>query len=72
MKVAIDTMPLTRGHEARGVGFYLKNLLTSLEKYHPEIEIIKVSEKQNTLPTFDLFHYPTFEPFFFNSAETVY
>src|SRR5258706_7297652 len=74
MKVAIDVSPLSSGHSIRGVGFYLKNLLDALKKYHPEHEYIEFT---SSVPeNVDVIHYPYFVPFihtlpFFPPAHTV-
>lgn len=63
MKIAIDISPLSSGHSVRGVGFYLKNLLAALKKYHPEHEYMEFTGSgipQNA----DIIHYPYFDPFF--------
>jgi glycosyltransferase involved in cell wall biosynthesis len=76
MRIAIDVSPLSSGHRIRGVGFYLKNLLEALEKYHPEHEYIEFSEKNKLTQDFDVIHYPYFDPFsltlpFFGKKNTV-
>lgn len=60
MKIAIDVSPLTSGHKVRGVGFYLKHLLSALKTYHPEHEYIEFSKK---VPNVDVVHYPYFDLF---------
>lgn len=57
MKVFIDKNPLSGGHAVRGVGFYTKNLISSLEK-------IKKVKLVNNLQSADLVHYPYFDLFF--------
>lgn len=64
MRIAIDVSPLSSGHSIRGVGFYLKNLLEALEKYHPEHTYIKFTDKEKIPDTVDIVHYPYFDPFF--------
>ncbi len=61
MKIGFDISPLTTGHKTRGVGFYTKNLLLSLEKI-PDLEIRKFSEKDKVKDV-DLIHYPYFDLF---------
>lgn len=63
MKVAIDTSPLSSGHKIRGVGFYLKNLLAALKKYHPEHEYLEFPDAKIPKDA-DIIHYPYFDPFF--------
>lgn len=63
MRIAIDVSPLSSGHKVRGVGFYLKNLLTALRKYQPQHEYIEFTGK--AIPAnADIIHYPYFDPFF--------
>ena len=66
MKIAIDISPLSTGHSVRGVGFYLKHLKDSLEKYHPEHTYILFKEIKEIPHSVDLIHYPFFDPFFIN------
>ncbi len=65
MIIAIDTSPLESGHSVRGVGFYLKHLIDSLEKNFPNNSYISF---KGELPqgNFDVVHYPYFDPFFVN------
>lgn len=63
MKVAIDVSPLSSGHKVRGVGFYLKNLLVALKKYHPEHEYMEFTGSKIPKDA-DIIHYPYFDPFF--------
>ena len=65
MRVAIDTTPLLTGHSKRGVGYYTKRLVESLEKYDKKNEYITFSNGQK-LPDVDLVHYPYFDLFFLN------
>ena len=60
MKAAIDVSPLTSGHKVRGVGFYLKHLLSALKTYHPEHEYVEFTKK---VPIADVVHYPYFDLF---------
>lgn len=57
MKVFVDKNPLSGGHAVRGVGFYTKNLISSLEK-------IKKVKLVDNLQSADLVHYPYFDLFF--------
>lgn len=74
MKVAIDVSPLTSGHKVRGVGFYLKHLLSALKTYHPEHEYVEFTKK---VPSdVDVVHYPYFDLFsrtlpFFSGKKTI-
>lgn len=63
MKIALDVSPLSSMSKVRGVGFYLKNLLNALKKYHPEHEYIEFTGSR--IPkNADIVHYPYFDPFF--------
>ncbi len=64
MKIAIDVSPLSSGHAIRGVGFYLKNLLKALRKYHPEHEYSEFTHSLSAVSNADVVHYPYFDPFF--------
>jgi glycosyltransferase involved in cell wall biosynthesis len=67
MRVAIDVSPLRSGHylqhRVRGTGFYLRNLLDNLRKYHNEIEYVEFQRGEDAGDV-DIVHYPYFEPFF--------
>lgn len=74
MKVAFDISPLSSGHSVRGVGFYLKHLLSALKMYHPEHEYIEFTK--NVPSGVDVVHYPYFDLFsrtlpFFSGKKTV-
>lgn len=68
MNVAIDHSPLVSthkiAHKIRGVGFYTKNLIDALKKYHPENEYILFTQGKNLNKKVDVYHYPYFDPFF--------
>lgn len=75
MRVAINTTPLQTGHSSRGIGYYTKNLIDSLQKYDRKNEYISFTQGQK-LPKVDLIHYPYFDLFFltlpfFNKYPTV-
>lgn len=69
-RIAIDISPLNDGNSKRGVGFYTKNLVSSLQdevKTNPRyknytIHLITSRQAQNT--NHDLIHYPYFDPFY--------
>ena len=70
IKIAIDVSPLNDGNSVRGVGFYTKNLVSSLQKEvknNPkyknwEVDLItNIHDLQSTI--YDLIHYPYFDPF---------
>lgn len=67
MRIAIDHSPLVSthklSHKIRGTGFYTKNLIASLKKYHPENEYILFTQGEK-LKNIDLYHFPYFDPFF--------
>lgn len=68
MHIAIDYSPLTSGHflqhRVRGTGFYLTNLRSSLEKYHPKEDFIFFKRGEKLTEDIELIHYPYFEPYF--------
>lgn len=67
MKIAIDNSPIVSTHKLadkiRGTGFYIKNLIDALSKYHPTHEYLFFTQGQ-VPPKADIYHYPYFEPFF--------
>ena len=57
MNVAIETSALKSRHRVRGVGSYIRNLLTSLQTFEKDISLSTfISPEQNT--TADIIHYP--------------
>lgn len=66
MVIGIDNSPLVSSDsKIRGTGFYIKNLIDALQKYHPEHTYVFFTQKE-LLPKADVYHYPYFEPFFFS------
>lgn len=68
-KIAIDELPLSTGHAARGTGVYTRNLITGLEREFnksKEFSLDKLIFKDSLekLPNFDLIHYPYFDLFY--------
>src|SRR3989344_2668709 len=67
MRIAIDNSPIVSthklAHKIRGTGFYIKNLLDALQKYHPEHEYVFFTQGEKVKDA-DVYHYPYFEPFF--------
>ncbi len=63
MRIGIDQTPLLSAQKIQGTGFYTKNLINSLKKYHPENEYV-LFEGENIPSHVDLVHFPYFEPFF--------
>ncbi|MFC1649256.1 glycosyltransferase family 4 protein [Patescibacteria group bacterium] len=68
MKAAIDIGPLTSGDRVRGVGFYTRELIKSLEKElakHKGITIDKLSSEKilQESHNYDIVHIPYFNPF---------
>lgn len=59
MKIAIDTLPLRTGHSERGIGYYTRYLIDSLEKYSPQVTLLK-----DTIVGADIVHYPYFDLYF--------
>lgn len=68
MIIGIDNSPLVSthklAHKIRGTGFYTKNLIEALEKFHPENEYTFFVQGEKVKKKIDLIHYPYFEPFF--------
>ncbi len=68
MIIGIDNSPLVSthklAHKIRGTGFYTKNLIESLKKYHPENEYILFVQGDKLPSSIELLHYPYFDPFF--------
>ena len=68
--IAIDVSPLNDGNSVRGVGYYTKNLVTSLQselKTNPDfkdLQIKLVNNNSQLLTDFSLVHYPFFDPFY--------
>lgn len=70
MRVAIDSGPLTSGHRIRGVGFYTKSLIQSIDKLTHSSKSIKIEafdfladEKRLSTGFYDVLHIPYFNPF---------
>ncbi|HPT65901.1 MAG TPA: glycosyltransferase family 1 protein [Candidatus Woesebacteria bacterium] len=69
IKIAIDISPTQDGNALRGVGYYTSNLVSALQKEiktnqlykNFEINLIKDWKLENK--TYDLIHYPFFDPF---------
>ncbi len=70
MKIAIDTSPInkesTSFHKVRGAGFYIHNLIQSLQKYDKKNSYTFFNKSHNIQRSVDLIHYPYFDPFFLN------
>lgn len=68
-KVAIDVSPLNDGNSLRGVGYYTRNLVNSLQKeikINPDFrhyQINLITNNSESLSDFNLVHYPYFDPF---------
>lgn len=68
-KIAINISPLFDGNKIRGVGYYTKNLVESLQKeikINPDYRNYKISlitENSKLSSDYDLIHYPYFDPF---------
>lgn len=68
-KIAIDTLPLTTGHAARGTGVYTRNIVESLDEQFKddkknEFDSFVFSDKKEELSKYDLIHYPYFDLFY--------
>ena len=70
IRVAIDISPLKSGHRFRGIGFYTKNLIDALQeliknnKKYARWRINLIEDREEKIESFDLVHYPYFDPFF--------
>lgn len=68
-RVAIDVSPLNDGNSQRGVGYYTRNLVDALQKEvkrnpkYCNFEIKLVTDNSKLATSFDLIHYPYFDPF---------
>jgi glycosyltransferase involved in cell wall biosynthesis len=68
-KIAINTSPLSDDNSVRGVGYYTKNLVSSINselkinKDFNDFQIDFISKKDISLSQYDLVHYPYFDPF---------
>lgn len=63
MKIAIDISPLKSGHQFRGIGFYTKNLVESLQLIKVNDFEVELIDKGKIPPDCDLVHYPYFDLF---------
>lgn len=69
-KIAIDISPLNDGNSVRGVGVYTQHLLKALVtevKVNPlykDFTINLIEDSKSLTDTYDLVHYPYFDPFF--------
>jgi len=71
IKIAIDISPLQDGNAARGVGYYTKNLVNSIQEEVKTNELYKnwqidlITNKNELInKKYNLVHYPYFDPFF--------
>lgn len=64
MHIAIDTSLLSSGHQDRGSGVYVKELVEALKTYEPEHTYQLITEKETDCQHADVIHYPYFDPFF--------
>jgi len=68
-KIAIDISPLSDGNKTRGVGYYTKNLVDSLQAEiqtnhnYKNWQINLIESSDFKIQNFDLVHYPYFDPF---------
>lgn len=61
MKIAINSSPLKTGHKVRGIGFYTRNLITSLKDLGVEVEeFTDIREVKDV----DVVHYPFLDLFY--------
>ncbi len=68
MKVAINITSLENAHKNRGIGYYTRNLIDSLEN-NTDIQVVKFRDI-NELSNVDLVHYPWFD-FYFRSLPLI-
>jgi glycosyltransferase involved in cell wall biosynthesis len=67
--IAIDVSPLNDGNSTRGVGYYTRNLVSALQqeiKNNPDYknyQIDLVENNKSTTKSYNLIHYPYFDPF---------
>lgn len=64
MRIAIDSTPLSSGHNVRGTGSYTKNLIEALQKYEKQHSYSFFTRGKNLPDNVGLVHYPCFDPFF--------
>lgn len=64
MTIGIDITPLSSGHQARGIGVYTKNLISSLMKISSPHRFIEVDRKKKVHEPLTCLHIPYFDPFF--------
>lgn len=65
LSVAINSVSLTGGHAVRGIGFYSKSLISSLEALGVNVTPVDFhKEGKDTLLPYDILHYPHFDLFF--------
>lgn len=64
MRIAINTVPLSGGHSARGIGLYTKELIDALGAYVPELSLSFFTQMDLVDPVADIVHFPFFDPFF--------
>lgn len=66
MKIAIDISPISQSsaHKIRGVGMYIKNLTSSLQKIDKINSYLFFERKEDIANDIDLIHFPYFDPFF--------
>ena len=68
-RIAIDISPLSSGDSIRGIGFFAKNLIDSIQeliKTDPAYKNWQVDLIENSklkIKNYDLYHYPFFHPF---------
>lgn len=64
MVIAIHVGPTLTGHKMRGVGVYTKLLLDALSTYKTPHTFIQFSDIHDIHGSYDIIHYPFFDPFF--------
>ncbi|MCL4366992.1 glycosyltransferase family 4 protein [Patescibacteria group bacterium] len=68
IKIAFDVSPLQAGHQTRGVGFYIQNLLQQLKK-DSRVKVVEF-DNLSQVKRADLVHYPFFD--FFKASLPLY
>lgn len=68
-KIGINVSPLSNGNSIRGVGYYTKKIVESIQKEiknnpdYSDFNIRLITDKSQLTTNFDLIHYPYFDPF---------
>lgn len=70
MKIAIDISSITDkakdAHRVRGIGSYTHELVSALQRFTPQDQVIGFRSPAEIPSDVDVIHYPYFDPFFIN------